>query len=153
MARAGQIVRAADFDGFATASDATDVTNFNSTTYTLGTPTVGVAFAAPTSGTVLITWGGRLNLNTATAEVLLLSAEVRTGSTVGSGTVIAASDDDWAVEIGKTGADRLGASRSRPITGLTAGTTYNVAVRHRNFVSVASAGTVLFRNVTVIGVP
>jgi hypothetical protein len=149
---AGQIIRAADFAGYATASDTTDVT-FNSTSYTLGTPTVGVAFVAPTSGIVLITWGGKVFLGSATAVRVLLSAEVRTGSTVGSGTQVAAADEDWSVEIGQAASARVGASRTRPITGLTAGTTYNVSLWHKNQTSAASAGTLFFRDVTVVGVP
>ncbi|MGH3369308.1 MAG: hypothetical protein ACRDPR_04850 [Nocardioidaceae bacterium] len=156
MPLAGQLIRAADFAGFATANDTTDVAEFDSTSYTLGTPTVGVAFTAPTSGNVLLTWGGRLNLNSSTAQRILLSAEVRTGSTVGSGSVIAASNDDWAIEIGQSTNDRLQASRVRPVTGLTAGTTYNVSLWHRNAIAVTGspeAGTLFFRDVTVIGVP
>jgi hypothetical protein len=150
---AGQTIRAADFDGFAAASDTTDVTNFNSTSFTLGTPTVGVAFIAPTSGNVLIHWGGKAILNSATGVRVLLSNEVRTGSTVGSGSVVASTDDDWAVEIGQAANARVGASRTRPITGLTAGVAYNVSLWHRNQTSVASAGTIFARDVTVVGVP
>lgn len=153
MPLAGQLIRAADFDGFATDEDTTDETNFNSTSFTLGSTTVGTSFVAPTSGNVVISWGGRVSLNSATAARILLSAEVRTGSTVGSGTVIAASSDDWSVEVGVAAGDRLGAGRTRPVTGLTAGTTYNVSLWHRNVTSVASAGTIFFRNVTVVGVP
>jgi hypothetical protein len=150
---AGQIIRAADFAGFATANDTTDVTNFNSTSFTLGTPTVGVAFVVPTSGNALVTWGGKLRLNSATAVRVFLAAEVRTGSTVGSGTVVAGVDEDWSLEVGESVNGRLGATRTRPVTGLTAGATYNVSLWHKNAVSIASAGTLFFRDVTVVGVP
>lgn len=152
MVLAGQIIRALDFAGFASASDTTDVTNFNTTSFVLGSPIVGVSFVAPTSGSVNVFWGGKLRLNSATGVRVFLAAAVRTGGTVGSGTDVAGTDEDWALEVGEAAGARLGASRTRPVTGLTAGSTYNVSLWHKNAISVASAGTFMFRDVTVTGV-
>lgn len=149
MPFAGQTIRAADFDGYASTLDTTDETGFNSTAYTLGGTTVGVAFRAPTSGSVLLMWTARGRLNATAGERVLVSAEVRTGSTVGSGTVIDAAVDDSSVEWGQATNDRLSAGHQRVVTGLTAGTTYNVSLWHRNAISTASAGSLFYRSVQV----
>jgi hypothetical protein len=149
MPQAGQIIRAADFDGYATDEDTTDETNFNTTTYSLGGTTVGTSFRAPTSGSVEIKWVARPRLVTGTAVRILVSAEVRTGATPGSGTQINAANDDSALEIGEATGTRLGAACVRVVTGLTAGTTYNVSLWHRNATSVASAGAIQYRAVYV----
>ena len=150
MPLAGQIIRAADFDGYAQTSDTTDETNFNSTTFTLGGTTVGTTFRAPTSGAVLLLWSARGSLNSATAQRILCSAEVRTGSTIGSGTVVSAAADGSAVEWGQAAGDRLQAEQSRYVSGLTAGSTYNLSLWHRNAVSVASAGSLFDRGAQVL---
>ena len=152
MPRAGQIIRAADFDVFASDSDSADETGFNSTSFTLGSTTVGTAFVAPTSGSVVIHWGARALLNVNTALQIRVSAEVRTGSTVGSGTVIAAANDGWSLEIGNATNNRIGANRARPVTGLTPGATYNVSLWHKNATGVASAGTIFDRDCFVVPV-
>lgn len=149
MPLAGQIIRAADFDGYASVSDTTDETNFNSTVYILGGVTVGVSFRAPTSGTVQVWWSARGALNSATAQRILVSAEVRAGSAIGSGTQVSAASDGSSVEWGQTAGDRLQASQQRWVSGLTAGAIYNVSLWHRNAVTVASAGTLFDRAITV----
>jgi hypothetical protein len=130
MPLAGQTVKALDFAGYASTTNATDETAFTSTSYTLGVSTCGVSFIAPTSGAVKITWGARFALGTDT-NLTLVSAEVRTGSTVGSGTVVDAASDNSALEHGQASTDRLQASRHRAVTGLTAGSTYNVSLWHK----------------------
>jgi hypothetical protein len=153
MPRAGQIIRAADFDGYASDYESTDETNFNSTSYTLGGTTVGTTFTAPTSGRVMVTVGARVRLNSATAVNVLVTAEVRTGGVIGSGTQVHPATDDYAVEIGQTANDRVGSDRTIPITGLTPGDTYNVSVWHRNATSAASAASIFARTVTVVPIP
>lgn len=153
MPLAGQRILAGDFAGSAFASDATDEANFNTITYTLGATIVGVVFQAPTSGTVLLIYGARLSLNSATAARVMLTAEVRAGSSIGSGTVVAAANDAWAIEIGPTASMRLGAGQSQPVSGLTPGTSYNVSLWHRNVTAVASAASIFDRNISVIPMP
>lgn len=150
MPLAGQTIRAADFDGYSSVEDSTDETNFNSTSFTLGSTTVGLTFRAPTSGGVIVMWSARGNLNNSVGQRVLVSAEVRTGSTVGSGTVVAASGDDASIELGQATNTRVGAASQRVVTGLTAGATYNVSLWHRNAISQASAGTIFFRSVTTM---
>jgi len=146
MPLAGQTILAADFDGYAHDSDSTDETGFTSTTYTLGGTTVGTAFTAPTSGSVKVTWSARLALGSDT-NLSYVSAEVRTGSSVGSGTVVSATSDDSALELGQATTTRIQASRARVVTGLTAGSTYNVSLWHRT--TSADNATIYFREVLV----
>jgi hypothetical protein len=137
----------------ASTSDGADQA-VSSTAYTAGSPQVGVTFTAPTSGTVLILFGARPQTNTIGVRCHV-SVAVRTGSTIGSGTVIAAASDQCSVETGQPtvagGAgdgSRLQASRHRVITGLSPGSTYNARTEHK--VSVAGSGNVFFRNIDVI---
>lgn len=150
MPVAGQIIRAADFGGYASVENTTDETNFNSTAFTLGATTVGLTFIAPTSGGVIVLWNARANLNSATGVRVVVSAEVRSGSTIGSGTVMAAAGDDQAVELGQAANTRVGAASHRVVTGLTPGAVYNVALWHHNATSVASAGSIFYRSVTTM---
>lgn len=146
---AGQKITALDFSGGASVADVTAETNFNSTTYTLGTTTVGVTFVAPTSGAVLITFGGRISLNSSTAVRILMAAEVRAGAVIGAGTVVSGAGDVGALECGQIATVRLGASKTRDVTGLTPGSTYNVSLWFKNAVAVASAGSIFSRDIYV----
>jgi hypothetical protein len=128
--------------------DSTDETAFTDTAYALGGTTVGQSFVAPTSGAVLVIWAARIQSNTAAVRGLS-SAEVRTGGTIGSGTVVSAAGDQSALETGA--ADRLQASRHRLVTGLTAGSTYNVSLWHK--VSSAGNATIFDRDVAVYPLP
>lgn len=150
MPLAGQIIRANDFGAYEDTSDTTDETNFNATAFTLGATTVGLTFAAPTSGAVMVIWQARGRLNSTTGERILVSAEVRTGSSLGAGTVVSAASDGSAIEWGQATNDRLQASMVRTVSGLTAGSPYNVTMWHRNAISVASAGSLFDRAINVI---
>lgn len=146
MPYAGQIIRAADFDGYAYDSDPADETGFTSTSFTLGGTTVGTSFTAPTSGAVKITWSAKFALGSDT-NLTYVSAEVRTGSVVGSGSVVSAAADDSSLELGQASTTRLQASRVRPVTGLTAGSTYNVSLWHHT--TAADNATLYQRDVLV----
>lgn len=146
MPLAGQTIKAADFDGYATTIEAADETGFTNTAFSLGTTTVGVTFVAPTSGAVKITWACRFALGTDT-NLTVVSAEVRTGSTVGSGTVVSAADNDSALELGQAATTRLQAAQYRDVTGLTAGSTYNVSIWHHT--SSGDSATIYNRRVMV----
>lgn len=154
MPLAGQKVLAADFVGFATDNEMTDETGFTSTTYTGGGTPCGMSFTVPTSGRVLILWHARMESNTANTRVLA-SVAVRTGSTVGSGTDVSAASDSDAIESSESGTggsqQRIGASSHRTLTGLTAGSTYNVRVEFK--MSAAGNGDIFDRDVTVIPIP
>ncbi len=151
MPGSGSKIFAADTPAAVQAADSTDELGFTSTTYTAGTVTVGVSFTAPTSGTVLVWWGARVEANTASRSVLV-SVEVREGATVGAGTVVSAASDDSAIESPQDAAagaaTRLQVSRHRLVTGLTAGMPYTVRTMHK--ISASGNGDVFARDVAVL---
>jgi hypothetical protein len=71
---------------------------------------------------------------------------VRTGGTVGSGSVVTASADSSSVRSSTTALSRSGVSQL--ITGLTPGSTYNVRLDHR-----VGAGTGTISSRSVIAQP
>ena len=117
----------------------------NSLTYTTaGGTIVGTPFVAPPSGLVMILW--EASFNTAGSTGCLVSFEVRQGSTVGSGTVVTAADDNRAL-------DTRVSTSMRPAnfwrqTGLTPGNSYNVRMIHRSLTG--SNSQILRRELTVL---
>lgn len=148
---AGDIIDVADFGTPAGDTEATDETGFSNTSYAPGATPCGVAFVAPTSGQVLILWGARFESNTNSVRACI-SISVRTGGTVGSGTVVSGTDDDNALETPQDatgGANtRTQGSRHRRVTGLTAGDTYNVQLEHKMLS--AGNGDIFSRDVDVL---
>lgn len=144
---AGNIIYASDL--LMTTAQNTDTTA-RTTTSTSYTTTLapaglcGVSFVAPPSGKVMIEWGCGLD-NSSAPSLAVCSFAVRAGSTVGSGVSFQASDDGRAIS-GQL-YHRSGASSE--VTGLTAGSTYNVVLEHRT----ASAGTGTFSNRSVTVIP
>lgn len=115
-------------------ADATALTNVAlTTTYAAGSPVVGTAFVAPPTGKVYITVGGRIQCQTS-ANTIYLSFEVRTGATVGSGTVVLATDAGRAVGAGANATGftfiRAESSKRYLLTGLTPGASYNARTLH-----------------------
>lgn len=111
-------------------STTTDEINFTNTTFGPGLTTVGVAFVAPPSGIVFITMSVIVSQNI-NGQATFVSSEVKTGSTVGSGTLVgSAANSDRGITVGRainSGAVALlQASRRVMYTGLTAGASYNV---------------------------
>lgn len=144
---AGDIIYASDL--LMTEVDSADATA-RTTTSTSYTTTLspaqicGAAFTAPPSGKVSIEWGSGVQNGTA-PNLGVCSFAIRAGAVVGSGASFQASDDGRAV----TSQAFVRAGAQSTVTGLTAGTVYNVALEHR----VASAGTGTFSNRTVTVVP
>ena len=101
------------------------------------------AFTAPATGKVKIDYGGQMSNSTTNATII--APVIRTGSTIGSGTVILAASDDYNVQVTGTSSQRRGVSLLQE--GLTPGTIYNVRLEHR--VSLASTGTLLRRYVII----
>lgn len=144
---AGQKLRASDLN-IASVSDS-DVTSRTTTsttfTSTLSPATIcGTAFTAPPSGKVAIHWATSLS-NNSSPNVAQCSPAVRTGSTVGSGTTFQAAGATTAI----TSVGNIRAGATILVTGLTAGSLYNVALEHRAF----SAGTATFLERHVIVSP
>lgn len=142
---AGNKLRASELRAIVDAMNAATVRNADATTrtttstgYTTAlTPAniCGVSFTAPQSGKVRITWSASLS-NSNPPNIAQCSPGIRTGATVGSGTVVQAAGGN--VHITATTNMRAGASTE--VTGLTPGTVYNVALEQRAF----SAGTATF---------
>lgn len=132
------------------------VTNFQAGSFTFNATTFGtdndsgtyvdcgVSFVACATGRAMVLFGGSTDNSTAGAFTIMAPV-IRTGGTVGSGTVFLAASDDEALSVGDVIAMRLGAPPVL-LTGLTSGDTYNVRLEHR--VS-AGVGTLLRRRVTV----
>lgn len=134
-------------------SDSTSLAVALSMTYVPGTPVVGASFVAPDSGKAFVTVGGRFQ-NETTANTTYLGFEVRTGATVGGGTVVTgyAADNGRAVGVGANATGftfaRLGASRRWLVTGLTPGTSYNARVMYAGQVAGGTA-TIFNRDLTI----
>lgn len=99
-------------------------------------------FIAGTTGKVRIDFAARM-ANSSSGQCLV-AVEVRQGGTIGSGTIVLAAADQLAITQVGTSAIRAGVAV--PLTGLTAGATYNARLLHR--VS-ANTGTFLYRNLIV----
>ena len=125
-----------------------------STVYTTGTAPqlLGVAFLAPASGRVNVHWVCELNHGT---SFLVVSPQVATGNTIGSGTVhTAVGGVSWAANDDRTcRVDSASVSRYGSVDlcdGLTPGAAYNVALYHRVG---GGTGTIGRRTVVVNPVP
>jgi len=113
------------------------------TTATSGTyAEVAVVFTAPTSGRVKTSVAARL-INSSTGGTLV-TAEVRTGSTIGSGTVVDSALD--AAGCSHYGATFARAGINRMLSGLTPGASYNARLLHR---VTANTGTFSMRELIV----
>ena len=134
-------------------SEGTDQTGITSTTHIPGTPVCGVAFTTPASGRVWINLYGYIGVDTAATGTrrMSLTFEIRTGSTIGSGTVAVGTDDvDHAIGVspGVVATSVVLIGGFRYLAALTPNTAYNVRTMHR--VSGASTtGQILHRRISV----
>lgn len=143
---AGRKLRASDLN--LTAVSAVDPTSRTTTSATYTTTVsaaniCGVAFTAPPSGKVLLLYLA-YQVNSGVGYTLT-TPEVRSGSTVGSGTVLLVAHDDRCIQNTGTSPQRL--SGSYLLSGLTAASLYNVALNH---LVQSGTGTFLRREVTVV---
>jgi hypothetical protein len=135
------------------SASTTDEAASSSTTFIPGASPVGVAFTAPASGAVLIPFSAIFTSNIAT-HAAFVSIEVKTGGTVGSGTLAGgAANSDRALICGRAvtagGPALLQATRAVLYTGLTAGATYNVRILYC-VDNAANSTTVTYREVIVL---
>lgn len=124
-------------------------TSFSSGTYA----SCGVTFKAPLSGRVQINYGGcLLRLTTGGgAGNARISPQTRTGSSIGSGTIIEAASFDRCMRAGDVGFDaRFDFGKSHILSGLTAGADYNTQLLH---VVSSGTGNASDRRVSVVPVP
>lgn len=103
----------------------------------------GVAFIAPASGMVMV--HNNVDLKNTTAALSLCSFRIGTGATPGGGSSVFAAQDAEAV----FSSAEISAGRSRLITGLTAGATYNA---QQNFVVGGGTGTFSNKHLAVVPV-
>jgi len=141
---AGQKIRASYFNipavwngDITTADGTTSSTSYVNTLTTTGI--VGVSFTAPYSGQVSVIWSctGR---NSTSLAFTITSVEVRAGTTVGSGAVVFASDDNTAsAPQSASSGHQCQHNGNRLISGLTYGNAYNTCITYR-----VTAGTGTF---------
>lgn len=150
MAFAGQRLTAALL-GLARYSEETALGTTTSASYT-ATLTGGTAcsftFVAPTSGVVEVVNTAQVD-NSSTAQTSLMSFEIRTGSSVGSGTVMFAASDDDALR--NLGTNEVQMTFARIVDGLTGGATYNIRQMFRG--SGGTTATFIRKRLAVIPMP
>jgi hypothetical protein len=135
-------------------AEGTDLTAISGTSYVAGSPVCGTTFVAPPSGQVFITMTGRIQQSN-DGNQTLLSFEVKSGGTIGSGTDVLAASDDRALIAGEavnSGSPAIAAASFRHLvtSGLTAGSTYNVRTVHK---VTGGSGTVNRRALIVEAAP
>lgn len=129
-----------------TASDAGSVSTTSATYVALaGDP--GVAFTAPASGRVIVHFAGAFD-NTLADTFGMVAFQVRTGSLVGSGTIVVATNDNDS--IGTAGTNDTSFGRTTLVSSLIAGSPYNVQLLYKRF---SGTGTSFFARRSVLVVP
>ena len=142
----------ADLQPQQTASD-TDITGVTSTTPAAGSPQVGIAFQGPPSGMVYVTVTGRVRSHI-DGNLAILSWEMKTGSTIGSGTAVpgASANANRAILTGEavnTGSPAEACASNRLLVlGLTPDADYNVRTMHWSSVS-GQSSDYLYRAILV----
>lgn len=115
-----------------TVGSSTAAFTSTSTSFVAGTTAFGVSFVAPPSGVVVVTLSGYFR-QSQDGGVALMSWTMKTGATVGSGTLVGtAANSNRALITGgvvTTGKPiYFQGSRASSVSGLTPGSTYNVRV-------------------------
>jgi hypothetical protein len=110
----------------------------------------GVAFVAPPSGKVMVSYASHMG-HSAVGGDTYVSPRIAAGGTTGAGALVTAESDTWSIrnQCGTANTDSSGYGSHRLISGLTSGTTYNVTLYHKN----QTAGTATFLNRSVQVVP
>lgn len=132
-------------DSAITDGTTTSTTFTNSLTTTL---ICGIAFVAPATGSVVVLYQASGRNGTAGAFTII-EFEVKTGSTVGSGSVFRPSDENIASTFQSDSAGQQGQHGGHDlVTGLTPGSAYNACIVYR--VNTASTGTFNRRKITIM---
>ncbi|WP_405799266.1 hypothetical protein [Streptomyces sp. NBC_01506] len=143
---AGSTVTGLDTPATQYDDDQTDV-SVSGIAFVTGSPVVGVAFTAPTTGRVRIDWHSRFQ--PATANHMQVGFALRTGAIIGSGTLIQDGLNETCLEAppvsGPSG--RVQGAMFMILSGLTPGATYNAVTCHR--MVVAGTGTAFSRSIGV----
>lgn len=153
----GDKVKSLDFPPTVWFDENTDSSIVN-TAYssTAGTPTLpvcGIAFTAPTSGRVCVTYKARFESKT-NSNRCVISAVVANGGTAGAGAVVMSSSDDNALETTQSttaattpAETRFQGASYRNLSGLTPGATYNAYLEHKCFST--TGGNIYLRGIMV----
>lgn len=131
----------------ASGTDATGVSTASPAYVALaGAFALGAVFTAATSGRALVHW--RTSTAAAVGALAWTSFRLGLGSVIGAGTLVTAPSDNVAILSGNTSSFDMGTSTL--LTGLIAGTVYNVQMQHRT-----TAGTSFWgrREIIVVPVP
>lgn len=147
--RAGAPAIGADFQNLELKTHAPlDSGTWTSTTYVTArsgaTSPVGVSFTAPPSGKVTVLWAAQVAHST-TGSVLV-AFQVKTGTTIASGSTIQGVTDSNALQ--NTGTPPLAYGIHDVVEGLDPGSDYNVSLMFRN--GAAGTGTAADVRVSVL---
>jgi len=146
---AGSTVKALDTPPTVYALDTTTISNITQTSYTAGSPEVGVTFTGPTSGRVLITVGGGLRNNAANSDRVGLAPQVfetdSSGAEVLAPTVFRGVSSEGIATAG----DFAYRGRTTMLDGLTAGQQYYARVMYIKFGSAGTTPDVSARDILV----
>ncbi|WP_394425551.1 hypothetical protein [Streptomyces sp. SGAir0957] len=136
---AGSRVNALDAPPTVYVQDTTAQTNIASTSYSVGSPEVGVTFTAPTTGRVCIKVGASMRNDAANSDRVAVTVEVFLG-TSGSGTQVVAPTVFRGVASPGTASpgDYATYGNETMVTGLTPGATYYARCMHIKY---GSGGT------------
>jgi len=151
---AGRPVRAVDWPPAVWAQDITQINNLSGSSYQAGTPPVSVTFTAPTSGRVLLIVGGGLG-NSAGADRIFLSPEVREGTDSSGAVVLAPSVTNRGFGSDKCSSRFHYGSRESVLEGLTPGQTYFARVMYAVVDDTSGSATadIAARDIGVVPLP
>lgn len=125
---------------------------YSSTTFAAGTEVCSCPFTASASGAVVVFLKAYFQAGI-TDKIAVVSTEVRTGASIGGGSVVASANGNDALTIGgtvTTGVEcKLSSSTPRLITGLTPGNSYHVRAMHQS----EASGNITIFNRQIIVVP
>lgn len=150
---AGTEVLALDFPPAVQAYDATQIINPTNSNYSAGSPQVGVAFTAPTSGRVLVIIGGAVG-NSA-GDRIFLSPQVFEGSSASGTEILSPSVTSRGYSSDNVSVGYQYGTRESLLEGLKPGQTYYARVMH--VVNTGDSGTstqdIAARQITIVPVP
>lgn len=133
MALAGQRIKALDFTPAVGMTDTTAHLNLT-TTPAVGSPEVGVAFVAPTSGKIALTISASVADSSGNNIAGILDFQLYLGTSA-AGTLVLSSSiiNRLILQAGDVTNESQEASRTSFIAGLAAGADYYVRTRHSAF--------------------
>jgi hypothetical protein len=142
----GSMILGNDTPPTVSETDTTANNNISNTSVAAGTPEVGVAFIAPTTGRIVVHIGGGLRDNGGTNRVFL-SLEIYTGSDATGTQIVTASVASNGISSCGVSAGFQYVGRTIFEEGLTAGATYYA--RTVQYVDAGTTADIASRSITV----